>query len=73
MIVRRDLPVGEYVKNLLLLLFFGSIMFLAVFFTPAVGGYVPTIAVKIVVGVIVFAVLFISAYRSLVRQLLKRG
>lgn len=72
-IVRRDLPVGGYVKNLLLLLFFGSIMFLAVFFTPAVGGYVPTIAVKIVVGVIIFAVLFISAYRSLVRQLLKRG
>ena len=71
-IVRKNLPVGVYVKDLILLLIFGVIMFLAVFFTPALGGYVPTIMIKVVVGVIIFIMLFITAHRPLVKQLLMR-
>ena len=71
-ILRKELPVGVYIKELLSLLLIGTIMLIVVISIPSLGNSVLTIGIKIIIGILVFGVLFLLKYKELIIEVLSK-
>ena len=70
-VLRCELPIGDYIKTTVELAIIGCGMLLAVLLTPTVGSLFITICIKIIVGIMVFGILFYIRYKKLVLDLIR--
>ncbi len=71
MVVRKELPVRRYLKDLSYLFLCGAVMFVLVYAVPFISSNVITIVVKVLVGVALFGIMFQLKYRELTKGLIK--
>lgn len=73
MCVRRFLPIKKYFIDIFYLLISSFIMFLIVFNMPTAENVIISLIIKIGIGILVFSILIVLRYRTILRMIFKKG
>ena len=70
--VRKKLPVQGYIIEIFYVTVAAIVMMSVVYIIPFMGNYIITIGIKVVIGVLVFAIMMILRYVNLITQIMHK-
>ena len=70
--VRKKLPVQGYIIEIFYVTVAAIVMMSVVYIIPFMGNYIITIGIKVVIGVLVFAIIMILRYVNLITQIMHK-